>query len=38
LRREFNASVRDLYAERGYPLAEAGSIADEALARLIGAG
>jgi hypothetical protein len=38
LRREFDASVRDLYVERGYPLAETGSIADEALARLIEAG
>ncbi len=38
LRRAFDANVRDLYVERGYPLAEAGSIADEALARLIEAG
>jgi hypothetical protein len=38
LRREFDASVRELYAERGYTLAEAGSIADEALAKLIEAG
>lgn len=35
LQREFDANVRDLYVERGYPLAEAGRIADEALARLI---
>lgn len=38
LRRDFDANVRDLYVERGYPLAEAGRIADEALARLIAAG
>ena len=38
LRREFDANVRDLYVERGYPLVEAGRIADEALARLIEAG
>ncbi len=35
LRHEFDANVRDLYAERGYPLQESGSIADEALAKLI---
>ena len=35
LRHAFDAHVRDLYAERGYPLQEAGSIADEALAKLI---
>ena len=38
LRREFDANVRNLYVERGYPLMEAGHIADEALARLIEAG
>jgi hypothetical protein len=38
LRREFDDYVRNLYVERGYPLAEAGRIADEALARLIEAG
>jgi hypothetical protein len=38
LRREFDANVRDLYVERGYPLTEAGRIADEALAKLIEAG
>ncbi|WP_224368678.1 hypothetical protein [Hyalangium versicolor] len=38
LRRDFDANVRDLYVERGYPLVEAGRIADEALARLIEAG
>lgn len=38
LRHEFDSHVRDLYVERGYPLAEAGRIVDEALARLIEAG
>ncbi|SEK93912.1 hypothetical protein SAMN05444354_103120 [Stigmatella aurantiaca] len=38
LRREFDQNVRNLYIERGYPLAEAGHIVDEALARLIEAG
>jgi hypothetical protein len=38
LRHDFDLSVRDLYVERGYPLTEAGRIADEALARLIAAG
>jgi hypothetical protein len=38
LRRAFDANVRDLYTERGYPLMEAGRITDEALARLIEAG
>jgi hypothetical protein len=37
LRRELDARVRELYAERGYPLDEAGRIVDEALARLTGA-
>ncbi|HYH97575.1 hypothetical protein [Hyalangium sp.] len=38
LRSAFDANIRDLYVERGYPLMEAGRIADEALARLIEAG
>jgi hypothetical protein len=38
LRHDFDSCVRDLYVERGYPLVEAGRIADEALARLIEAG
>ncbi|MGZ3461842.1 MAG: hypothetical protein ACXU86_25395 [Archangium sp.] len=37
LRQELDALLLDLFAERGYPLNEAGSIMDEALARLIGA-
>jgi hypothetical protein len=38
LRQELDATVRDLYAERGYSMEETGRIVDEALARLIGAG
>jgi hypothetical protein len=38
LRQELDATVRDLYAERGYSLEETGSIMDEALASLLGAG
>jgi hypothetical protein len=38
LRQEVDALLLDLFAERGYSLDETGSIMDEALARLIGAG
>jgi hypothetical protein len=38
LRQEVDALLLDLFAERGYSLDEAGSIMDEALARLIEAG
>jgi hypothetical protein len=38
LRREFDANVRELYLEHGYPLEEAGRMVDEGLARLIEAG
>jgi hypothetical protein len=38
LRRDFDALVRELYLERGYPLEEAGRTVDEGLTRLIEAG
>jgi hypothetical protein len=37
LRQELDALLLDSFAERGYPLEEAGGILDEALARLTGA-
>jgi hypothetical protein len=38
LRHELEVLLKDLYAERGYPLTEAGRTVDAALARLIEAG